>query len=124
MRYQVFNTRTAGAKPVISAPWCWLAQMLAGLVSHKWPCCRLVDSTTGQTLIEWRRAEIPRMGYGANATTESVKIGPDGTTHSLLIGNTQYGMGQTPEGGHRPLTIVEGQSSVIPREDRSGMLPK
>lgn len=127
MRYQVFNSRDADAKAVFSAPWYWLAHLLAGLVSHKWRCCRLVDSVTRETLMEWLRAERPCEWLGANSTTASVKIGPDGRTHTFFMGSTKYGMGQAPEEGHQPLTIIDGQCSVIPRdsrEDGSGLLPK
>lgn len=127
MRYQVFNSRDADAKAAFSAPWQWLAFALANLLSLKWPLCRIVDSTTGESLMEWIRAEHRCIWLDPNAAIASVTIAPDGATHTLLMGSTQYGLGQTPEGGHRPLTIIDGQCSVIPRdtrEDGSGLLPK
>lgn len=127
MRYQVFNSREDGASPVFSAPWQWLAAALANLLSLKWPRCRIVDSATGETLMEWVRAERPCKWYGESATIASVKIGPGGRTHTFFMGSTKYGMGHTPEGGHQPLTLIDGQCSVIPRDTRevgSGLLPK
>ncbi len=55
MRYQVFNTRD-GTEPVVSAPWRWLATMLAAGRAMKWDWYRLVDVKTGKTLLEWARA--------------------------------------------------------------------
>ncbi|MFK4706159.1 hypothetical protein ABIC83_002998 [Roseateles asaccharophilus] len=56
MRYQVFNT-AEGGKPVCSAPWKWLAQMLCLRASTRWYWYRLVDTRTGKTLVEWARAK-------------------------------------------------------------------
>jgi len=57
MRYQIFNQRAgSGSAPVITAPWRWLAYHLISLLSLKWDWCRLEDSKTGDTLMEWARA--------------------------------------------------------------------
>jgi hypothetical protein len=54
MRYRIFNDRD-GSEPVISAPWRWLAFHLVSLLSLKWDWCRVVDSKTRGTVMEWGR---------------------------------------------------------------------
>lgn len=56
MRYQIFNSRDANSRPVLSAPWYWLAFTFGNLFSMKWGCCRIFDSKTGDTPMEWVRA--------------------------------------------------------------------
>lgn len=119
MRYQIFNSRDA-ALPIFTAPWRWLAYRLAGLLSSKWQWCRLVDSKTGETLMEWARATDLVLGPG-NATYSFVKIDKFGHRHEMLFGQTRYGMGQEPSGGHRPISIIEEDGTTT---DSTQRLPK
>jgi hypothetical protein len=54
MRYQVFNEKSV-TKPVFTAPWCWVASLYANTVAFRFDKCRLVDSKSGETLLDWAR---------------------------------------------------------------------
>ncbi len=56
MRYQVFASRGI-TRPRISAPWLWLATLLAAVASRNWTYYRLVDAKNNRTLTEWAQAE-------------------------------------------------------------------
>lgn len=107
MRYTVFNSLSPTAKPFVSVPWRWLAFSLSNLLSLNWKCCRLVDSLTGETLMEWSMATGPIV-LGKNAAFANVRQTPVGHTHTLYFGTTAYAAGCEPPGGHRPVTIIQG----------------
>ena len=44
---------------------------------------------------------------------EHITIGEDGHRHVFAFGRTAYGKGHVPEGGHKPITIVDLPSSYI-----------
>lgn len=104
MRYQLFNTSDTDATLVLSAPWRWLAYSLANLISMRWRRCRLVDSLTGEDLMEWVQANHSVV-IGRNATFAIVKQLVAGHSHTLYVGTTSLGTGSEPENVHRPVTI-------------------
>ena len=123
MRYQVFNSLAPTAKPILSAPWRWLAFSLSNLLSLNWKCCRLVDSLTGETLMEWSLATGPIV-LGQNAAIASVMRTPAGHTHALYFGTTAYAAGCEPPGGHRPVTIIQDVEHVEIADQPLGFTPK
>ena len=61
MRFQVFNEQSA-TKPIFTTPWRWLADMYVSIVATNFDRCRLVDSKSGETLVDWARAKpVPPM---------------------------------------------------------------
>ena len=116
MRYQVFNQRVA-AVPKFSAPWLWLARHVCSVWTLRWEYCCLVDSTTGEVVMEWakgQRALPSASGTGQGGPTLShIRLGRDGHAHEFIAGTTAYGKGCAPQGGHKPLTTIEVQDSDI-----------
>lgn len=113
MRYQVFNQRGM-TEPVFSAPWKWLATALCNLLSTEWGYCRLVDSRTGETLMESATAARgvtvkDETGQSGGAAFSHITIGKRGNVHEVRFGTTRYGNGKVPPGGHRPQTTIESE---------------
>lgn len=57
MRYQVFNEKSV-TKPVFTAPWRCVASLYANTVALRFDKCRLVDSKSGETLLDWARGIV------------------------------------------------------------------
>ncbi len=111
MRYQVLNCRDAGALPVFSAPWRWLASWMSSLLAMKWDYYRLEDSLTGEVLLEWAKGS-KNILTGNMAAVAIVNKTPSGHMHTLLYGTVRHGSGHAPAGGHRPVTIINGENDA------------
>ncbi len=80
--------------------------MIGNLFSFRRDVVRLVDTKTGDTLMEWINAGKVILGPG-NATISEINIDEEGKVEELLIGQTRYGKGHEPSDGHRPITTIE-----------------
>lgn len=89
MRYQVFNKQESSVQPIASAPWRRLAFWLASLMSTKWTACRVVDSRTGDTLLEWARANRPLVLGAEKATTCPIL---EQTADGKTVGRCSYNL--------------------------------
>ncbi len=58
-RYQVFVRRGTRA-PKCAVPWHWLASLIVSFLCADSSYCRLVDSRTDTTLLEWERVRSAR----------------------------------------------------------------
>lgn len=105
MRYQIFDQATATSSK-LSSPWRWLARYLCGTVTLRWQYCRMVDSKTGEVLMEWATAErwVPSANRDGAAipTNSHIRIRKDGNKEAFIACTTVYGKGCAPEDGHPP----------------------
>lgn len=53
-RYQVF-VRRGTRTPKYAVPWHWLASLIVSFLCPNGSYCRVVDSKTDSTLLEWER---------------------------------------------------------------------
>ncbi|MBA9859921.1 hypothetical protein DEE69_28835 [Ralstonia insidiosa] len=58
-RYQVF-TQSGSRIPAYSAPWYWLASLVATFQYGGGDYCRILDGRTGVTMMEWKRLKSAR----------------------------------------------------------------
>jgi hypothetical protein len=58
-RFKVF-TQSGARTPVFSAPWYWLASLVATFRYGKGDYCRIQDGRTGVTMMEWKRVKSVR----------------------------------------------------------------
>lgn len=56
LRFQVFS-RSGTSCPSYSAPWYWLASLVATFRYGKGDYCRIMDARTGVTMMEWKLAK-------------------------------------------------------------------
>ncbi|MBA9846864.1 hypothetical protein [Ralstonia pickettii] len=59
LRFQVF-TQSGSRIPSYSAPWYWLASLVATFRYGNGEYCRILDGRTGVTMMEWKRAKSAR----------------------------------------------------------------
>lgn len=132
MRYQVFNEKSS-TQPVFTAPWRWLASLYASTVALRFDKCRLVDSKSGETLLDWARGcvvgnskgkSMPEMATlitGFRMTRErelqqtmlmAHQLHGKGRApaHTFLMGTTAKGMGSAPDMPQRYVAIQSGDS--------------
>ena len=61
-----------------------------------------------------------REEQGGGPAIECTKINEDGSTHTHLIGKTDYGAGYVPTAGHKPMRVVEAVQPTSSPRDQSG----
>lgn len=68
--------------------------------------------------MEWVQASGSLVfGGSSTAAISYLKIGKNGHRHEFLFGQTAYGMGKTPKGGHQPFTVIE-----VEKEENSALI--
>jgi len=79
----------------------------------------LVLALLGFLMRELLLRERPSAVLGKSKSTfEFVSIDKAGASHAFMFGQTQYGMRQTPVGGHKPITIIEVEDGAVPCDTR------
>lgn len=56
-RFQVFISKQNDAKSKFSAPWYWIASMYVSIFWIDGNYCRIDDTKSGKTMLEWVRAK-------------------------------------------------------------------
>jgi len=85
----------------------WLALTIIAIVTTLIEIPLVIIVTASQKTIAKKNEAVIRIGNETNATLSYIKLNKKGGRHEILFGSTRYGMGQTPEDGHRPITTIE-----------------
>jgi|APLak6261669087_1056070.scaffolds.fasta_scaffold04483_3 hypothetical protein len=85
----------------------WLMLTILAIVSTLIEIPLVIIVTASQKTIAKKNEAVIRIGNETNATLSYIKLNKNGGRHEILFGSTRYGMGQTPEDGHRPITTIE-----------------
>lgn len=116
MRYQVFNEKSS-TQPVFTAPWRWLASWYVSTVALRFQKCRMIDSKSGETSLDWAR------GIHLDCAPAHVFTCNDGDlTHTFIMGTTGKGKGAMENPSIEQVKALDGRIFAMLNSDEEAVL--